>query len=93
MRESATSFLLSALAVCDTGCLLTEILNGWVSHITQSEIQMRKYNIHTCRAHIFLTFLFHHMSPVTVIFLTIQRVICVYVPLEGQEDLLKRQHR
>ena len=84
MRTSATRFLLSALAVCDTGCLLTQVLNKWVSDITQSEIQMRKYNIHTCRAHTFLTFLFHHMSPVTVIFLTIQRVICVYVPLKAK---------
>ena len=84
MRTSATSFLLSALAVCDTGCLLTEVLNSWVSDMTHSQVEMRKYNIHTCRAHIFFTFMFHHMSPVTLIYLTIQRVVCVYVPLKAK---------
>ena len=84
MRSSGASFLLSALAVSDLGCLLTELVNNWVKEITSFKVNIRGHNIHTCRLHIFLTFLFHHLTPMTLVFLTVQRVICVYLPLKAK---------
>ena len=84
MRTSGACFLLSALAVSDMGCLLTELLNNWVKEVTGSKVNIRGYNIHTCRLHVFLTFLCHHLSPMTLMFLTVQRVICVYLPLKAK---------
>ena len=84
MRSAATSFLLSVLAVSDMGCLLTTLLNQWLRMVTNYTVDMRTYNIHTCRVHYILTFLFHHLSTMTLSFLTTQRVISVYLPLKAK---------
>ena len=84
MRSAATSFLLSALAVSDMGCLLTTLLNQWLRIFTDFTVNMRAHNIHTCRVHYFPTFLCHHLSTMTLSFLTIQRAISVYLPLKAK---------
>ena len=84
MRSAAASFLLSVLAVSDMGCLLTTLLNQWVQTITNYRVNMRMYNVYTCKIHLFLTYLFHQLSTMTLSFITIQRVISVYLPLKAK---------
>ena len=82
MRSAAASFLLSVLAVSDMGCLLTTLLNQWLQTITNYRVNMRMNNVYTCKIHLFLTYLFHQLSTMTLSFITIQRVISVYLPLK-----------
>ena len=84
MRIAAASFLLSVLAVSDMGCLLTTLLNQWLQTITNYRVNMRMYNVYACKIHLFLTYLFHQLSTMTLSFITIQKVISVYLPLKAK---------
>ena len=84
MRSAAASFLLSVLAVSDMGCSLTTLFNQWVQTITNYRVNMRMYNVYTCKIHLFLTYMFHQLSKMTLSFISIQRVISVYLPLKAK---------
>ena len=84
MRSAAVSYLLSVLAVSDMGCLLTTLLNHWLQTITDYRVNIRMYNVYTCKIHLFLTYLFNQLSTMTLSFITIQRLISVYLPLKAK---------
>ena len=84
MRSSAVSFLLSVLAVSDTGCLCTAMVSQWILVITDFTMSIRAYNIYICRIEVFLEYTFRHLSPTTLMLVSAQRIISVYMPFKAK---------
>lgn len=76
-------FLLSVLAVVDTGVLYTGLLRIWV--LTMSKVDIRLQSNISCKIHVFLTYAFPQLSSWTLLLVTVDRVVSVAIPLKSKD--------
>ena len=84
-RSVPSSLILSALAVADTGVLLTGLLRQWIRMISNFSVDIRLGSSAGCKIHVFLTYFFAHLAPWYLVLLTIERSISVFFPLRCRE--------
>ncbi len=84
-RRAPSSFILSALAVVDSGVLLTGLLRHWIRGLTLGRLDVRNLSDATCKAHYFFTYMLPHLSSWTLVLMTIERLISVTVPMKSRE--------
>ena len=89
-KKSSTGFILSALAVVDTGMLNTGLLRHWIMLLTDYYLDVRALTNGSCKAHFFFTYLFAQLSPMTISMMTIDRVISVMLPFRVREICSRR---
>ena len=87
-RIQSTGFILSALAVVDTGMLNTGLLRNFI--IECSEVDIRTFSVFSCRFHHFLTYFFSHASPMTIALMTVERVLSVWMPFRVKAICTRR---
>ena len=90
-KNSSTGFLLSCLAVVDTGMLNTGLLRHWIRMITDNWIDVRALTLGSCKVHYFFTYYLKMVSPMTVTLMTMERVISVVWPLKVKEICSRRR--
>ncbi len=83
-RKFASSFLLSALAVMDTGVLLTALLRQWILAYSKDDWDLRSRSKSACSAHFFFAHYFFQMSAWTLVLVTAERLIAVIRPLQAR---------
>ena len=84
-RPLSSSFLLSALAVMDSGVLLTALLRQWVLAYSRDTHDIRaSTTLAGCRAHYFFTHYFFQMSAWTLLMVTAERLVSVARPLQAR---------
>ncbi len=79
-RKLPSSHILSALALVDTGVLLTGMLRHCVLGFTGGAIDIRSYSPASCKTHMFLTFCLMQISSWTLVLVTTARLISIMVP-------------
>ncbi len=85
-RPLSSSFLLSALAVVDSGFLLTALLWQWVLAYSRDtyDIRVSGNSLAGCRAHYFFKHYFFQMSAWTLLLVTAERLVSVVRPLQAR---------
>jgi len=79
-RKTSTGFILSALAVVDTGMLNTGLLRNFI--LSAFGVDVRLLSEASCRIHYFLTYVFRYASPMTIALMTTERVVGVWRPFK-----------
>ena len=82
-KSSSTSFILSALALCDIGVLDTGLLYWWLWYAFG--IEVRAFSKYGCKIHALLTYYTHHLASWTLILLTLERTISVKLPFKCKQ--------
>ena len=85
MRASGVNLILTVLAMADLCLLYTSLLRAWVLFLTKGAVDMRAFNIHACRVHMFFTYFSVQLSPMTLALMTVERVVSVCAPLRARE--------
>ena len=84
-RPLSSSFLLSALAVVDSGFLLTALLWQWVLAYSHDTHDIRvSAGLPGCRAHFFFRLYLFQMSAWTLLLVTAERLVSVVRPLQAR---------
>ena len=84
-RNAPSSFILSALAVVDTGVLLTGLLRHWVKNMTGGQLEVRNFSPGGCKMHFLLTYMLPQLSSWTLVLMTVERLMSVVIPLKARE--------
>lgn len=82
-RDSPISFTLSALAVVDTLVLYTSLLRQWILALGFSDIR-ELFGDTSCKGHFLLTYYLQQLSSWTLVVVTIERTVCVGLPLTAK---------
>ena len=85
MRAYGVNIVLTVLAMADLCLLYTTALRFWIFFMSGGTLDLRAFNIHTCRIHMFFTYLANQLSPMTLAFITIERAISVCAPLRARQ--------
>ncbi|ELU07173.1 hypothetical protein CAPTEDRAFT_216537 [Capitella teleta] len=88
-RRSPSSLVLSALALADTGNLVTGLMRWWLFY--SFDLAIRDTSSAACKTHMFFTYFFGELSPAILIALTMERFVSVYYPLRCREICSKRR--
>ena len=83
-RGTGTTFLLTALAVADFTVLMTNVLRHWIIHLTDYETDVREYTNAGCKIHLFLTYFSPQWSAWTLVLVTAERAVSVWMPLRAK---------
>ena len=78
-KASSTSFILSALALCDVFVLNTGLMRWWLKYF--SRVDLRKLSRYGCKLHLLFTYFSHQIASWTLVLLTFERTISVVYPL------------
>ena len=79
-KRSSVSFSLSALAVVDTGVLVTSLLRHWISHVADIDIRVL-FGHAGCKIHVLLSYYLAQLSSWTLVLVTTERAMSVIDPL------------
>lgn len=90
-RRAPSSFVLSALALVDTGVLLTGLSRNWISAITNGRVDIRQLSLVNCKIHFFFTYFLKQLSPWTLVLMTIERLVSVISPMKAREICSRRR--
>ncbi len=90
-RRAPSSFVLSALALVDTGVLLTGLFRNWISAITSGRVDIRQLSLVNCKIHFFFTYFLKQLSPWTLVLMTLERLTSVISPLKAREICSRRR--
>ncbi|ELU06001.1 hypothetical protein CAPTEDRAFT_208612 [Capitella teleta] len=82
-RLTPCGYLLSALAVVDSGVLLTGLLRLWI--IAMTGVDFRTSSDASCKALVFLTYAFPQISSWTLVLVTADRTVSVASPIRSKE--------
>ncbi len=82
-RKLASSYILSALALVDTGVLLTGLLRHCILAFSGGTVDIRSYSSASCKIHTFLTFCLMQISAWTLVLVTTARLISAVVPYKA----------
>ena len=85
MRASGVNLILTVLAMADLSIIYSSLLRIWILFISGFAVDLRAFNIHVCRLHMFITHLSVELSPMTLALMTIERAISVCAPLRARE--------
>ncbi|ELU05186.1 hypothetical protein CAPTEDRAFT_140623, partial [Capitella teleta] len=88
-RKSPSSIVLSALALADTGNLLTGLMRWWLLYTFDLEVRLA--GIVACKIHRFFVYFFGEISPAILVLMTVERFVSVYYPLRCREIFSKRR--
>lgn len=80
-RRSASSFVMSALAITDITVLNTAALYRWLAVVAKVNIRLHHESV--CKAHRYLTYLSLELSAWTLVLITAERVVAVFWPLRA----------
>ncbi|ELU05998.1 hypothetical protein CAPTEDRAFT_208609 [Capitella teleta] len=72
-RRTTFGFLLSALALADTGVLLTGLLRLWILQIGNTDV--RCLSRIGCKVHVFFTYFFPQLSSWMIVLVTLERTL------------------
>ena len=89
-RNSPSTFILSALALTDTGVLLCGLMRHWINNITNYELDIRTLTRGTCWIHIYFTYLLPQLSSWSLALLTVERMASVMWPFKAKQLFSKR---
>ncbi len=84
-RNAPSSFILSALAVVDTGVLLTGLLRHWIKNMTGGKLDVRNLSPGGCKMHYLMTYMLPQLSSWTLVLMTVERLMSVVIPLKARE--------
>ncbi len=90
-RKAPSSFILSALALVDSGVLCTGLLRHWIRGITKGTLDIRSINIVTCKVHYYFTYMLPQLSSWTLVLMTLERLMSVIIPLKAREICSRRR--
>ena len=90
-RNSPSTFILSALALTDTGVLLCGLMRHWINNITNYELDIRTLTRGTCWIHIYFTYLLPQLSSWSLALLTVERMASVMWPFKAKQLFSKRR--
>ena len=85
MRAYGVSIILTVLAMADLCLLYTSTLRFWIFFMSDGALDVRAFNIHTCRMHMFFTYLGTQLSPMILALMTVERAISVCAPLRARQ--------
>ena len=83
-RGTGTTFLLTALAVADFTVLVTNVLRHWILRLTDYETDIRNFTNAGCKTHMFLAYFVAHWSAWTLVLVTAERAVSVWMPLRAR---------
>ena len=84
-RRAPSTFILSALALSDTGVLLCGPMRHWIRMITDFELDIRSLTQGTCWFHFFFTYYLPQLSSWSLSLLTVERMASVRWPFKAKE--------
>ena len=84
-RSAPSSFILSILALVDTGSLLTGLLRHWIRGLTGGKVDVRSFSHAGCQAHYMMTYMLPQLSSWTLVLMTLERLISVVNPMRSRE--------
>jgi hypothetical protein len=90
-RRAPSTFILSALALTDTGVLLCGLMRHWISSLTAYEIDIRALTQGTCWVHYFFTYYLPQLSSWSLALLTLERMSSVKWPFKAKVLFSKRR--
>ena len=90
-RKSPSAFILSALAMADTGVLLCGLLRHWIMQLSENAVDIRSFNIVTCYVHSLFTYYLPQLSSWSLVLLSLERLVSVKWPLKSREMFNKRK--
>ncbi|ELU08577.1 hypothetical protein CAPTEDRAFT_64368, partial [Capitella teleta] len=88
-RKSPSSLVLTALALVDTGNLVTGLMRWWIYYTFDFDV--REMSSTGCKTHRFFTYYFGELSPAILVILTVERFVSVFYPLRCREICSKRR--
>ncbi len=91
-RRAPSSFVLSILALVDSGVLLTGLFRHWIRGITSGRLDIRWINLFTCKTHYFFTYFTRQLSSWTLVLVTVERLMSVVIPLKARQILQPASH-
>ena len=77
-RQSATGFLLAALAGVDIMCLIVGATHAWMRELMEKDV--RDMHVLSCKLHAFFSYVCIQMSSWTLVLVTAERVMSVMMP-------------
>lgn len=89
-RDSPISFPLSALAVTDTAVLYIALLRQWLMALGLGELRGRLGHV-GCQVHFLLSYYLQQLSSWTLVLVTVERTICVALPLAAKAICTRRR--
>jgi hypothetical protein len=88
------SLLLSAIAVADTGVLLTELLKNWLAIVNyEGLMRLLRSSAVSCHVLYIFSFFFKHLAAGFLMLFTVERAICISLPLKGKQLCTSRRIR
>ena len=84
-RRAPSTFILSALALTDTGVLLCGLMRHWIMVLTNFMLDIRALTQGTCWFHFFFTYYLPQLSSWSLALLTIERMSSVKWPFKAKE--------
>ncbi|ELT88506.1 hypothetical protein CAPTEDRAFT_206222 [Capitella teleta] len=86
--------LLSTLAVADTGVLLTELLKVWLAKVNYSLlVKLLLSSSKSCIILYMVSFFMKHLAACILMLFTLERAICITMPLRGKQLCTGRRIR
>lgn len=79
-RMFQSTFLLIALACCDTGVLLIDAMYDWIDKVTGDDFDLALVNRGFCKLPLFVGYLMVVLSAWTLVLITLERLISVSRP-------------
>lgn len=89
-RDSPISFPLSALAVTDIAVLYTALLRQWLMAVGAGELRGRLGHV-GCQVHFMLSYYLQQLSSWTLVLVTVERTVCVALPLAAKAICTRRR--
>ena len=84
-QGNAIVFALSALAAVDTSVLYTALLRQWILNLTDNQLNVRdSLGPISCKLHLHLTYFLQQLSSWTLVVVTVERTVCVAMPLKAK---------
>ncbi|ELT87186.1 hypothetical protein CAPTEDRAFT_194828 [Capitella teleta] len=82
-KGKSHALLLAALAIADIGVLYTGLLRHLIK--VHAGVDIRVYSRGSCKVHYFFTYLFPHLSSWTLVLVTLERLMSLWIPLRVKE--------
>ena len=83
-RRAPSSFILSALALTDTGVLLCALMRHWIKYLTNRTVDIRYLSLAGCKLHLLFTYYLPQLSSWSLVLLTMERFVSVKWPFKAK---------